>query len=113
MTFGEVTSASGFDGVTFDGLFGLAYKSISADGVEPVFATMVSQGLVGQNLFGVYLSNDTTKDGALTLGGTDTTVCTFAFLSFCADPVPTLLMFLLIHNPLPILLFHPPTRAVL
>merc|ERR1712065_84790 len=61
VTFGEVTSATGFDGVTFDGLFGLAYKSISADGVEPVFATMVSQGLVGQNLFGVYLSNETTK----------------------------------------------------
>lgn len=39
-----------------DGILGLAFQSIASDNVVPVFDNMVSQGLVSQNLFSVYLS---------------------------------------------------------
>ena len=39
-----------------DGIFGLAFQSIAADNVEPVFQNMMQQNLVSQQLFSLYLS---------------------------------------------------------
>lgn len=43
--------------MTADGIMGLAYQALSSDGATPVFDNMVSQGLVSQNVFSVYLSS--------------------------------------------------------
>lgn len=40
----------------FDGILGLAYPSRAVGGATPVFDNMMSEGLVQQDLFAVYLS---------------------------------------------------------
>lgn len=42
--------------MTADGILGLAFPSISSSSATPVFDNMMSQGLVSQDLFSVYLS---------------------------------------------------------
>ncbi|XP_059180665.1 pepsin A-like [Centropristis striata] len=54
-----------------DGMLGLAYPSISASGATPVFDNMMSQGLVDQDLFSVYLSHKPEKGSVVTFGGID------------------------------------------
>jgi hypothetical protein len=72
-TFGEATFlAAFFAQVGFDGILGLAYQGLAADGVLPVFANMVSQGLVSSPIFSVYLdSTPGDSKSTLILGGTD------------------------------------------
>jgi cathepsin D len=74
VTFGEVTKESGvsFDVSKFDGILGLAYQSISADGVEPPFEVAVDQGVIADNSFSFYLTSNPGSTGSvLILGGTD------------------------------------------
>jgi len=74
VVFGEVTKESGtsFDVAKFDGILGLAYQSISADNVVPPFELAFQQGVVTDNSFSFYLSNDPNSPGsALVLGGVD------------------------------------------
>lgn len=52
------TEAAFMESMTPDGIMGLAYQSISSDSATPVFANMVSQGLVSENVFSVYLSSE-------------------------------------------------------
>jgi len=69
-TFAEATSepSLGFQIGKFDGIMGLAWPTISVDGVTPVMQNIVKQdGAKPQ--FGFYLGND--KTGELTLGGYD------------------------------------------
>ena len=71
--FAEVTNEPGmvFKRGKFDGILGLAWKSISVDGIEPIFNQMVDAKLVEQPVFSFYLTSQPGKDGELTLGGID------------------------------------------
>jgi cathepsin D len=73
-TFGEVTSESGVSFLfgKLDGILGMAFQSIAADGITPVFDNMVSQGAVAQPLFQFYLSKTPgSTSSVMILGGTD------------------------------------------
>lgn len=73
-TFGEVITETGISWLfaKIDGILGMAYPSISVEGVVPVWDNIVKEGLVDQNVFSFYLSNDTeSSESVLILGGTD------------------------------------------
>ncbi|KAF9571844.1 Vacuolar protease A, partial [Lunasporangiospora selenospora] len=72
--FGESVKEPGlaFAFGKFDGIFGLAYDTISVLGVVPPFYNLVNQGLVDEPVFGFYLaSTDESTGGQMTLGGID------------------------------------------
>jgi hypothetical protein len=54
----------------FDGILGMAFQSISVDGIPPVFQSMVAAGLLDQPVFGLYLDS-TGNNGELEIGGVD------------------------------------------
>jgi len=63
--FGEATTlANFFAGQPMDGILGLAYPSIAADNVVPVFDNMITQKLVASPLFGVYLDSSSGNTGS-------------------------------------------------
>jgi hypothetical protein len=74
--FAEINVVSGlglaYSVGKFDGILGLAFKSISVDGIPTVFGNLIAQGLVQQQLFSVFLSNGDGTVGELLLGGIDT-----------------------------------------
>ncbi|NXA42461.1 PEPA protein, partial [Eudromia elegans] len=55
----------------FDGFLGLAFPSISSSSATPVFDNMMSQGLVSQSLFSIYLTPDENKGSFVLFGGID------------------------------------------
>ncbi|KAL4647820.1 cathepsin D-like [Arapaima gigas] len=57
----------------FDGVLGMAYPSISVDGITPVFDTIMAAKLLPQNVFSFYINRDPKSHvgGELILGGTD------------------------------------------
>nr|BAM46128.1 pepsinogen C [Cynops pyrrhogaster] len=56
----------------FDGILGLAYPSIAADGATTVMEGMMNQGLLSQNIFGFYLGQQGSQSGGeLVFGGVD------------------------------------------
>eukprot|EP00010_Vexillifera_abyssalis_P007837 CAMPEP_0201544922 /NCGR_PEP_ID=MMETSP0173_2-20130828/1532_1 /ASSEMBLY_ACC=CAM_ASM_000268 /TAXON_ID=218659 /ORGANISM="Vexillifera sp., Strain DIVA3 564/2" /LENGTH=402 /DNA_ID=CAMNT_0047953207 /DNA_START=17 /DNA_END=1225 /DNA_ORIENTATION=+ len=82
-TFAEAVKEPGitFVAARFDGILGLAFDSISVDHVTPVWYNIWSQGLVSQNLFSFWLSQNpgSPVGGELTLGGVDSSRFTGSF----------------------------------
>eukprot|EP00736_Rhodelphis_marinus_P002663 Rmarinus@m.11880 len=78
--FGEVTKEPGLAFVAgkFDGILGLAFPSISVDGVPPVFNKMMENKLVEDSVFSFWLSRQGTskKGGVITFGGIDESLYT-------------------------------------
>ncbi|KAJ1176600.1 hypothetical protein NDU88_001872 [Pleurodeles waltl] len=63
---------SNFVYAQFDGILGLAYPSIAADGASTVMQGMINQGLLSQNIFGFYLGQQGGQSGGeLVFGGVD------------------------------------------
>ncbi|XP_036434265.1 pepsin-3-like [Colossoma macropomum] len=62
--------------MTADGILGLAYESISSDDATPVFNNMVSQGLVSEDVFSVYLSSDEEEGSVVIFGEIDSSYYT-------------------------------------
>jgi cathepsin D len=75
VTFGEATDEPGetFKEAKFDGIFGLAYRSISEDDVDPPFYVYEQNGMLTQDLFTFYLQSDDQDDGELLIGDIDET----------------------------------------
>jgi len=70
-TFAEATDVPvQFDLMHFDGICGMAFPSISVEGIVPPFTQLVKMGVLAQNLFSVYLSDGDNSTGSeLLLGG--------------------------------------------
>ena len=75
VTFGEATDEPGltFKEAKFDGIFGLAFRSISEDDVDPPFYVFEQDGILDQDLFTFYLQSDENQDGELLIGDIDET----------------------------------------
>ena len=73
-TFAMVDDAGGLGPAfligQFDGILGLAFASISVDGIPPFFQELVESGVLDENVFGFYLETDG-QSGELELGGID------------------------------------------
>ncbi|XP_028266295.1 pepsin A-like [Parambassis ranga] len=65
------TEAAFMASMEADGILGLAFQSIASDNVVPVFDNMISQGLVSQPIFSVYLSSDSAQGSEVVFGGAD------------------------------------------
>ncbi|NWI00327.1 PEPE protein, partial [Tichodroma muraria] len=70
--FGLSTAEPGqfFVDVKFDGILGLGYPNLAADGITPVFDNLVNQSLLQENLFSVYLSREA-AGSVVIFGGID------------------------------------------
>lgn len=71
VTFGEMTTEGSISFIAgrFDGILGLGFPQLAADGVTPPFYTMVKQGLT-DNYFSVFLSGQAgNAGGEITWGG--------------------------------------------
>jgi hypothetical protein len=79
--FGDATTlANFFAGQPLDGILGLGYPAIAADSVTPVFDNMISQKLVAQPIFGVYLDSSSGNTGSqISFGSTVSSLYTGSF----------------------------------
>jgi hypothetical protein len=79
-TFGQATSiAAFFADEPLDGILGLAFQSLAVDNVVPPLIEAISQGLLDQPIFTVYLMRDgsaeNVRGGVFTYGGLDPQNC--------------------------------------
>lgn len=71
--FAEATDEPGiaFQQGKFDGILGMAFRSISVDDLDPVFQCAFEQKLVPANMFAFYVPSVSGSTGELVLGGYD------------------------------------------
>ncbi|XP_034151843.1 pepsin A isoform X1 [Esox lucius] len=62
------TEATFMTNMDADGILGLAFPDISSSGATPVFDNMITQGLVNQSLFSIYLSGSS-GNSVVSFGG--------------------------------------------
>merc|ERR1719502_1591217 len=72
-TFGMIQTQNGtvFTEVPFEGILGLAFSSMSANGVQPFFDTIIKQKALVHNEFAFYFSVDSVTANAVFWGGVD------------------------------------------
>lgn len=72
-TFAEGYSMGATDYAVYDGLFGLAFQSISTNNIVPPFYQMLEQGLIEEPVFSFWLNRNpfVRMGGELVLGGSD------------------------------------------
>jgi len=72
-TFGMIQVEDGkvFEDVPFEGILGLAFPSMSANGVTPFFDNVIHQKALPKNEFAFYFSLDTPAANAVFWGGVD------------------------------------------
>jgi len=72
-TFGMIETQSGkvFSEVPFEGILGLAFASMSANGVRPFFDSIIKQKALVKNEFAFYFSVDSVTANAVFWGGVD------------------------------------------
>lgn len=69
----ETEQGSVFEDVPFEGIVGLAYPAMSANGAKPFFDSVVEQGALKNNEFAFYFSRDKPASNAVFWGGVDPT----------------------------------------
>jgi len=72
-TFAEATKEPGlaFLAAKFDGIMGMAYETISVDGVQPPWQNILKRKLVDQPVFSFWINRGTGDGGEMVLGGVD------------------------------------------
>jgi hypothetical protein len=60
-----------FSSFQFEGILGLAFKSLSFEGIQPFFEHVIEQKKLQNNEFAFYLNTDANKPSALLWGGVD------------------------------------------
>jgi len=72
-TFGVADSETDYvtPGFKADGLMGLAFESISQFGATPIFQTLMSEGALFTNMFGLRLGSSEASDSVITIDGVD------------------------------------------
>jgi len=74
--FDVVTDVSGlgigWDLAAFDGILGMGWQAIAVDNITTPWNLLWASGALTQNIFSFFLTDDPTRTGALTLGGTNT-----------------------------------------
>merc|ERR1719471_2860608 len=65
-----------FKAAKFDGILGLAWPTISVDGIVPVMQKLIMENQLDEPLFAFYLNNDDNKKGELAIGALDSNLYT-------------------------------------
>ncbi|KAB0340506.1 hypothetical protein FD754_023074 [Muntiacus muntjak] len=69
--FGLSMKQLGFEGMPFDGVFGLNYPNLSFTGGIPIFDNLKNQSAVSELVFAIYLSKSKLEGNVVMFGGLD------------------------------------------
>ncbi|XP_067863737.1 renin isoform X2 [Heptranchias perlo] len=81
--FAEATALPAYPFIfaKFDGVLGMGFRTISIDGIKPVFERILDQHVLNEDVFSVYYNRDSngTPGGEVILGGSDPSYYTGEF----------------------------------